>query len=278
MKIYVLGASGMLGKYVAKFLTTKNLEIICVNRDVLDASQMTQEKLKAILYSRLNMREGDVVINCMGTIKPRVDELGDLNAILVNSAFPRMLANVVGEIGGQLIHPTTDCVYTGNKGSYDENDKYDVSDVYGMSKAIGEPHNCTVIRTSIIGEEVGQGRSLVEWVKSSAGKTVNGFTNHYWNGITCLEFAKVCYKIIDTGWFWTGTKHVHSNTLNKLQLVETISRVYDLGITVTPMETPKSCDRSLATINTDNLTGLNIPTLEEQIKEMKQFNDKLYSA
>ena len=53
-----------------------------------------------------------------------------------------------------MIHPTTDCVYTGLKGDYDENDSYDVCDVYGMSKALGESNNCTVIRTSIIGEEL----------------------------------------------------------------------------------------------------------------------------
>ena len=119
---------------------------------------MTEEKLRAILEVVLHVKSGDVIINCIGTIKPRVDSLGDLNAILVNSVFPRVLANVCETLGVNMIHPTTDCVYTGTKGSYDETDKYDVNDVYGMSKALGEPNNCTVIRTSIIGEEVGQTR------------------------------------------------------------------------------------------------------------------------
>lgn len=272
MKIYVLGASGMLGKYVSTYLKQK-FYVIDINRNKIDAANLKQEELHAKLF-HLGLKSGDVVINCMGTIKPMVDALGDLNAIQVNSVFPRILANVSEEIGAHLIHPTTDCVYSGLKGSYSEDDKYDVSDVYGMSKAMGEPYNCTVIRTSIIGEEVNQGRSLVEWVKSSANQTVNGFTNHNWNGVTCLQFAKICEELIKNNNYWVGTKHIHSNTLNKQELVQTISDVYELNITVEPKETPIKCDRSMSTIYD---TGIKVPTLLEQIKEMKDFSDKLYA-
>ena len=168
------------------------------------------------------IKNGDVIINCIGTIKPRVDELGDLNAIIVNSLFPRLLSNYCESKEIKLIHPTTDCVYTGLKGDYNENDNYDVSDVYGMSKALGETHNCTTIRTSIIGEESVNKRSLVEWVKSEKGNSIFGFTNHYWNGLTCLQFAKVCDKIISENIFWKGIRHIHSNKVSKYELVSII--------------------------------------------------------
>lgn len=276
MNIYIFGANGMLGRYVSTYLKTSGFNVIDINRDKLDASNVTQEELHAKLF-HLGLKKDDVIINCMGTIKPRIDALGDLNGILVNSVFPRLLANVSEAVGSHLIHPTTDCVYNGLKGSYSENDKYDVSDVYGMSKAMGEPSNCTVIRTSIIGEEVGQGRSLVEWIKSSANQTVNGFTNHHWNGITCLQFAKICEQIITTKDYWMGIKHLHSNVLDKQQLVETVSEVYGLNLTVIPKETQLKCDRSISTIYPDNLAKFNIPTLKEQIIEMKEFSTKLYS-
>jgi len=275
MKIYVLGSKGMLGKYVSKYLSQNN-EVVEINRDVINASKQTEESLELTL-NNIGVKSGDVIINCIGTIKPRVDQLGDLNAILVNSVFPRLLANVCEKNNWNMIHPTTDCVYTGNKGCYSEDDKYDVNDVYGMSKAMGEPNNCTVIRTSIIGEEVGQNRSLVEWVKSNANKEVFGFTNHLWNGVTCLQFAKICEKIITTNNYWKGIKHLHSNTLNKKQLVETISEVYELNITVVAKETAVSCDRSLSTNEKENLSFFDIPTLEEQITEMKNFSKQLYS-
>ena len=174
-----------------------------------------------------------------------------------------------------MIHQTTDCVYTGNKGNYSENDIYDVADVYGMSKALGEPKNCTVIRTSIMGEEVNQGRSLIEWVKSEKNKTVFGFTNHFWNGVTCLEFAKICKKMIDNNIFWLGTKHLHSNTLNKKELVELISSSFNLNVNVIEKQTEKSCDRSITSIYND-INQFNIPNLKTQLEELKEFSKSLY--
>lgn len=277
-KIFVLGASGMLGRYVSKYLQSIGWYIIEIGRKELDANTVTNLATTILACESIGIEKGDIVINCIGTIKPMVDKLGDFNAIQVNSIFPRLLAKYCELIEAEMIHPTTDCVYTGNKGSYDENDKYDVGDVYGMSKALGEPNNCSVIRTSIIGEEVGQGRSLVEWVKSSADSTIFGYTNHYWNGITCLEFAKICDHIIEEGLMWKGTRHIHSNVLNKKELVQTISDVYDLNITVTPKEVEIPCDRSMSTIpeNKEFLDSLEIPSLEEQIKEMKEFSKTLY--
>jgi dTDP-4-dehydrorhamnose reductase len=275
MKIYVLGSNGMLGKYVSTFLVDY-YNVIKITRNEIDASNIDEENLKNKLI-RLGLKEGDVVINCIGTIKPMVDIIGDLNTIKVNSVFPRILANVCENLSVKMIHPTTDCVFTGIKGSYNENDVHDISDVYGRSKSLGEPNNCTVIRTSIIGEEVGQGRSLVEWVKSNKGNNIFGFTNHIWNGVTCLQFGKICKKIIDENLFWYGIKHLHSNNLNKNELVGTISDVYGLNITITPKETPIKCDRSLSTIFIENLEKMEIPDLKTQIIEMKEFSKKLYS-
>lgn len=269
MTIHILGTRGMLGNYVYSHLS-KTHQVTAINRDIIDAARVRADEVHNIL-TKHGVAKGDVIINCMGVIKPRVESVGELDTIMVNSCFPRVLADVAEKLEVHLIHPTTDCVYSGLKGKYSENDAYDVSDVYGMSKALGEPKNATVIRTSIIGEEVGQNRSLVEWVKSSSGKTVSGFTNHHWNGLTCLEFSKVCKKIIDDNLYWKGTRHIHSNDLTKKELVETISNVYSLGITVEPKETPVMCDRTLRTVHEDFLKSLTIPTLLVQIEEMKDF-------
>lgn len=275
MKVFVFGSTGMLGKYISVYLK-KYFEVIEISRSIIDISDVKEEELLIKLLN-LEVKEKDVIINCAGTIKPRVDQLGDLNAIKVNSIFPRILANVCNKLNINLIHPTTDCVFSGKKGSYNEDDKYDVNDVYGMSKALGETNNCTMIRTSIIGEEVNQGRSLVEWIKSSKDKEVFGFTNHYWNGVTCLEFAKICKKIIEEDLFWNGTKHLYSNILNKKELVELISKIYELNITVVPKKTEILCDRSL-TSKYDYSSKLVIKTLEEQIIEMKEFSKELYGS
>ena len=274
MKIFVFGKTGMLGRYVYTYLKEKSYNVVGVGRNEVNASDSTNSLQKFI---QDNMSKGDIVVNCMGTIKPRVDELGDINAIKVNSIFPRELANLCEQYKVKLIHPTTDCVYTGNKGDYNEKDPYDVSDVYGMSKALGEPSNCTVVRTSIIGEEVNQGRSLVEWVKSNKDGNTNGYLNHYWNGVTCLQFGKIVETIIEKDLFWVGIKHLHSNKVDKYELSSMINKHYNLNINITPVEVPISVDRSMSTIYEENLKEFDIPDLDVQIKEMYDFKSILYS-
>ena len=113
---------------------------------------------------------------------------------MVNSVLPNVLSeikNMYANKNLQVIHVTTDCVYNGKTGGYDENSPHECIDDYSMSKSLGENKNLTNIRTSIIGEEITYKKSLLEWVRSNkAGSTIYGYVNHLWNGVTCLELAK----------------------------------------------------------------------------------------
>lgn len=266
MKIFVLGSTGMLGAYVKAYLSEK-YTVIALSRNDIDAAHTTATAIQSVLLAH-GAEKGDVIVNAVGTIKPRVDELGDLNAILVNSVFPHLLSAAAAALELKMIHITTDCVFDGLRGAYTENDPHDVTDVYGRTKSLGEPKNCTVIRTSIIGEEKNNTRSLIEWIKSNKGKEVFGFTNHLWNGLTCLQVAKVIDQMIVGNIFWQGVRHVHSpRALDKLELVSLVSEIYELGIKVNPKETPIKCDRSLATL----YPTFDIPDLRIQIQETKDY-------
>jgi dTDP-4-dehydrorhamnose reductase len=269
MKIYVLGYKGMLGRYVYTYLKSKKYDVIGISRNEMDVSSYNESQLRAVLFHK-GCKKNDVIINCIGAIKPMVDEHGTLNAIQVNALFPHLLANVCESEGYKMIHISTDCVFSGNVGFYRENSPHDCPDIYGKTKSLGEPSNCTVLRTSIVGEEIGTSRSLVEWVKSMSGKTVNGFTNHLWNGLTCLMVAKIFETIITNNLYWNGARHLFTkNIINKAELLQIISNIYDLKITVNPINAPVECYRSLSTIYTD--IPFNIPTIEEQIQEQKDF-------
>ena len=265
MKIFVLGYTGMLGRYVYKYLKSENYnDVIGLSRKDLDATNVTKEQLNSVSFTK-----DTVIINCMGVIKQRKN-IGTLEFIQVNSVFPHLLSNMCEETGSKLIHITTDCVYNGTEGNYNENSMPNATDLYGMTKFLGESENATIIRTSIIGEEINQSRSLLEWVKSNKGKKVSGFTNHIWNGITCLQFAKICKYIIDNKMFWRGVKHITSpNPIIKCDLVKLISKVYNLDVKVNPCVTDVSCDRTLSSIRDD--ISIDIPNLETQLIEMRNF-------
>ncbi len=274
MKILVLGSKGMLGSYVFNYLS-KFYEVISINRDILDASNCDEIKINELLL-QYSISDNDVVINCIGTIKPTVDSLGDLNAIKVNSVFPRMLANVCEKLKINLIHPSTDCVFNGYIGNYDENSVHDVTDVYGRTKSLGEPKNCMIIRTSIIGEEIGKQRSLVEWVKSQKNKSVNGFTDHLWNGITCLEWSKFVHYIIKTKSFWVGVRHIFSPSyVNKYELVKMISDSFNLNLSITEIESKNSINRTLSSIYK---IEYKINDLKTQLKELQEYSLEYYKT
>ena len=269
MKIIVLGKNGMLGRYVYTYFKTNGYDTIGVSRKDVNIGEVNRTVLTEY-FTSLKLSEGDVVINCVGVIKPRVDELGVLNAININSVLPHILEDILIEMGVNLIHPTTDCVFDGLKGQYDEDHPHNVTDIYGRTKSLGEPEKSTVIRTSIIGDEVNQGRSLVEWIKSNKGKTVNGFTNHQWNGVTCLEFSKICQQIIEKDLYWEGVRHIFSpQSVNKLELTSLISEVYDLGMRINPFETPVMCDRSM--ISKYNDSSINVSDFRTQVVEMRDY-------
>ena len=269
-KIFVLGANGMLGTYVCEHFTKEGFLVVPITRNNIDITKITKLQLHSWFERRA--KKWDVVINCAGVIKPQIDKFGDLNGILGNSVFPFILADVCEEFKLHMCHISSDCTYTGAKGNYVETDLHDCTDVYGKTKSLGEPKNCTVIRTSIIGEEKQNKRSLIEWIKNQKNKETNGYRNHFWNGLTCLELAKVIHKIIDENLFWQGVRHIFSkNIVSKDELLKIVNDVYNLNIRVNSIETPVKCDRSLSSIY-DTSNKLSTKTVREQVEEMFEFN------
>jgi len=267
MKVFVLGHKGMLGRYVYTYLKSKNYDVVGLSRSEIDASCISSVELKSKLLD-VDFNEGDVVINCIGIIKRNDVPKKDFTA--VNTVFPHTLAYVCERVGAELIHVSTDCVYDGLEGNYNENHVHTAKDLYGISKSEGEIGNITIIRTSLIGEELDQQRSLIEWIKSNKNNTVSGYTNHVWNGITCLQFAKLCDEIMEEELFWRGVKHITSpSKITKHDLVKLVSEIYELNVTVIPHETETKCDRSLSSVRGEIV--FKIPELREQLIEMKSF-------
>jgi dTDP-4-dehydrorhamnose reductase len=171
-----------------------------------------------------------------------------------------------------MIQPTTDCVFSGTKGSYTEMDEHDEKGAYGISKSLGEPSECTIIRTSIIGNELRNKKSLLEWVLSNNNRTINGWTNHNWNGITCLQYCKVIETIMIENLFWSGVRHILSpKEVSKYELSKLICDTYNCNITINPIETEKTVDKTLQTIYTAN-DLFKIPDLSVQIKELRNYS------
>jgi len=275
-KILIFGSNGMLGNYVKSYLSHKEYEIIPLTRKEYDLSQLSINTLTTLLFEDKNIQKNDIVINCAGVI-PQASNQRGLNTRLyftINSLFPVILSQICDKVGAKMIHITTDCVFSGKDGKYSEDSIHDETNDYGMSKSLGELCKATIIRTSIIGEEIENKRSLLEWVKSNAGRSINGYINHYWNGVTCLQLSKIISEIIERGLYWEGVRHIFSpSSLNKYQLVKNIIQVYNLDIHVNEFKTEDKVDK---TITSNYEAMFEIPELYIQIEEIKNYNINLF--
>ena len=237
MRILVLGAEGMLGHQVVKSLV--GLNVIAPKRNEYNAFDSLDQ---------FNLRRGDVVVNCIGAI-PQKGHAFPVMQVL-NRDFPEFLAKHEHLMFMQI---ATDCVFSGQRGNYDENDIRDAEDDYGKTKMQGEifAPNWMNLRCSIIGPELSGKKSLFEWVRNQPeGATVYGYANHFWNGVTTQAFAEVVRGVIDQEFYLVGTQHlVPADEVSKYELVKMIAEKTgrkDLNIV------PKIVDpvnRTLATIH-----------------------------
>ena len=267
MKIAILGSTGLLGNTVAKyFLNNTKYEVVCTHRN-----EKVKIKNDSVYFDALNpdfsfLDECDYAINCIGIIKPFMkDDL--IKNIYINAIFPRKLSDYCESKKVKLIHITTDCAFSGKEGNYSESSIHDCLDEYGKSKSLGEPNNCMVIRTSIIGEEIHKNASLISWAKSMKGNEINGFLNHLWNGITTKRYAEICEEIIKNNLFETDLFHIYSNNLNKYELLHLINKKFDLQLKINKYFDKVSIDRRLVT-NKKLQNKISFKSIEQQIQEL----------
>jgi len=187
-------------------------------------------------------------INAIGIIPQRLPQSG---YVQVNSAFPRRLAAYAHRNGIRLIHASTDCVFSGRQGWYAEDCRPDATDAYGQAKILGEVDGVCNLRCSLVGHGPNDSHSLLGWfLNQEHGATVPGYSNHLWNGLTTLHFAKICRAIIETN-ITPAARAQHivpTGYVSKYRLLRLFREYFRPDITVEPVKTPDAVNRTLATI------------------------------
>lgn len=211
------------------------------------------------------------IVNCVGIIKQLEAANDPLASISINSLFPHKLANLSRACGIRMIHISTDCVFSGRKGMYQESDISDAEDLYGRSKYLGEVsgENCLTLRTSIIGRELQTSFGLVEWFLQKGHDHVQGYREAIYTGLTTVELARVIQSVMETRPQLTGVYHVSSDPINKYDLLCLLRDCFSLSAEISPVEEPK-IDRSLDSARFRKEINYFPPTWPEMIKEMTE--------
>jgi len=283
VRLLILGGEGMLGHKVFQVLTER-FETFATFKDIkgtwrsfpiyaaVDAARtiggVNALNLDSVARAIASAKP-TAVINCIGIIK-QVPEAADIAlSIALNALFPHRLADLCATTGARLLHVSTDCVFSGRKGKYSEDDITDADDLYGRTKALGEVSRtgCLTIRTSIIGRDFLKQSALLEWFLTNRGRRVRGYRNAIYTGLTTQSLARIMGDILMQHPTVDGIFQIACQPISKLDLLVKIRDAMKLDIEVEPYDDPP-CDRSLSAARFVAATGYRIPSWDDMIAEL----------
>ena len=289
-KIFVLGANGLFGSTIFRYLNLNNNNVwggISSKKDIkyfknnkIIILPKIKNKITLLDFSKkfeniLKLYKFNYVINCIGyTIHQK--EVSYSSKKIINTEFPHLLAKLSNYYNFKIIHLSTDCVFNGKKGNYREMDTPNSSAEYGSTKEKGEiknNSNAITLRTSGIGHELYKNNNLLEWFLSQKNKSVPGYSDMYFSGPTTLEVAKIIQKIINSKIFNFGLFHISAPKISKKDLLIKINNTYKRNIKIIPKKT-KGLDRSLNSSKFKKMYKYKLKNWNILLKELKRFNEK----
>ena len=293
MRILVLGVLGMLGHQLCHTLEDR-FEIWGTHQ--FDGQEcepygiIPQERIIGQVDVRdfstvqraLDQAKPEAVINGIGIVKQRDEAKQAVPSIQVNALFPHQLADLCTERGVRVFQISTDCVFSGRRGGYTENDAPDPVDLYGRTKLLGElnrPGTLTV-RTSIIGWQVCDFASLLSWFALQRGKHIQGYRKAIYSGVTTSVLSNLIGDIIETHADLHGLYHVASSPISKYDLLVQLRDALGWSdISIEP-EDKYACDRSLDSARFTAATGWTAPSWETMLGNLARdwpYYEKWYT-
>jgi len=279
VRFLILGGDGMLGHQLYASLRGRH-EVKVTLRQDFDAYRQYGLFDATGAYMGIDARNIDapldvftrfkpeVVVNAIGIVKQRAAAQDALASIEINALLPQRLAVLSRTVGARLIHISTDCVFSGRAGNYNEDMRPDPEDLYGRSKLLGEVagERCLTLRTSLIGTELRRKTSLVEWFLAQRG-TVIGYRRAIFSGLTTFEMSRVIERIALEHPKAHGLYHVSSAPISKYDLLVMLKNMLGLDITVVP-DDKFQCDRSLDSTRFRTEFGYTPPGWDQMPEEL----------
>ena len=266
--ILVFGSKGMLGHMLLDYLTATGQIVRPVCRNTLFEDRLLDVLNFNQLEEFIKRNRPTMVINCIGLLVQNCEKDPTL-AFRLNRDLPIFLSELAIAYDFRFIHASTDCVFSGKDGPYNEESLKDPIDIYGRSKSDGEvfSRNSLTIRTSIIGPELKhEGTGLLHWFLNQKS-SIGGYSKVMWGGITTLEWARFISFIIENPLY--GIIHLTNEvSISKYELLIHINRIFERNIDIISMDLPHS-DKSLRTIRIDN--RYRVQSYVEMLEELNTY-------
>ena len=222
------------------------------------------------VHALLDVARPDLVLNAVGIVKQLADAKAAIPSITVNSLWPHLLAEACATRGARMVHVSTDCVFSGNRGMYTEADVPDAFDLYGRSKLLGEVtdrENAVTLRTSIIGWQVGTPTALVGWFAAHRHEPLRGYTRGVFSGLTTRALTEVIRDVLLPDASLSGLWHVSAEPIDKYTLLTSLADHMGWDVDITPTDQPV-IDRSLDSTRFRERTGWEPPDWDEMLRQL----------
>lgn len=224
----------------------------------------------ASAYALVARVKPDLVLNAVGIVKQRPDAKAAIPSIEVNSLWPHVLAEACEREGARMVHVSTDCVFSGSRGMYREDDVPDAFDLYGRSKLLGEVtdrESAVTLRTSIIGWQLGVPTGLVGWFAAHRNEQLKGFTRAVFSGLTTRALTEVIKDVVMPDTSLNGLWHVSAEPIDKYTLLTKLAGHLGWEVDITPSE-ELVIDRSLDSARFRERTSWTPPSWDEMLKRL----------
>ena len=284
MRILILGISGLIGSGIFFNLSNKNnLDIFGTKRKSSNNFYLSNNNIfnfeinenivSSEIEGLIKMISPDYVINCIGITKHIISSYDKKNVYLVNSEFPQILKKICTTHKSKLIQISTDCVFQGSRGNYNESDDPDATDLYATSKIQGEFNdaNHLTIRTSTVGYELETKYGILEWFLEQT-RSCNGYTNAFFSGISTLELSEIIYNYVIRSNLLNGLIHISSKKVSKYDLLNILKTNFKKEIDILKYH-DFFIDRSLNNSKFKTLTNYREKSWLEMLREIKKIED-----
>lgn len=212
----------------------------------------------------------DIVINAVGIVKQRAESKMAVPSVQINALWPHVLAEACERVGARLVHVSTDCVFSGSRGGYTEDDVPDAFDLYGRSKLLGEVtgrDNAITLRTSIIGWQLGRPTGLVGWFATHRDEALKGYTRAIFSGLTTHALTEMIRDVVMPDASLSGLWHVSADPIDKYTLLTELAAHLGWDVDITPVDEPV-IDRSLDSTLFRERTGWAPPSWDEMLEKL----------
>jgi dTDP-4-dehydrorhamnose reductase len=281
VRMVILGGAGMLGHQLWRYFHLKHEVWATLRQSINDFAQdglFTDNRVITGLDAtdfedvrrRLTEVRPDVVLSCIGIVKQLKEAKAAIPSITINALLPHKLAEICGHINARLVLFSTDCVFSGQKGCYTEDDVADAMDMYGRTKFLGEvcdsPRVIT-LRSSIIGRELRTAHSLIDWFLSQRDRGIGGYRRAIYSGFTTIEMCRIVDLILTRHPLLSGLWHVSSDSISKHDLLLLARAKFGVNIDIVPDDSFVA-DRSLDSTRFRTITGYQPPSWPSMIEEL----------